>query len=164
MSGDEGRIERRLVGRASPACWIGLCVKVIAAGERVEDGRRVRTPEHFLAAAWPPPADGWARWPEAVVIGSPTATRTLGQLFRHLPAEARLHLAGLDDVDAGLAAEIVLAADRHLEAYQREALKRFVEIERKRMCLQVAARYTDRDAAFERFRARVVGPGPDTIA
>jgi hypothetical protein len=98
------------------------------------------------------------RWPEAVVIGSPTPDHALGELFRHLPAEGRLYLAGVDDVDAALAAEILLAADRNLEPYQREALAAFIAAERDRVRVAIAARYSDRDPEFERFRSRVLGP------
>jgi hypothetical protein len=132
---------------------------VVPAGTHDDVRGVVRTPDHYLAAAWPPGASGWTRWPEAVVIGSPTSTRALGELFRHLPADARLHLASLEDVDAALAADILLAADRNLEPYQREAIARFADAARGRTRASIAARYSDRDAGFERFRAFVVGGG-----
>ncbi len=153
----EGRVARRLVPRPSPTCYVGLCVHVVAAAARTEGGALVATPDHYLAAAWLPPAAGPSRWPEAVAIGSPTATQALDLLLRQLPAGATLFLAGRDDVDAALAAEILLEADRNLEPYQREGVARFVEAERARTLQAIAARYTDHDAGFERFRARVLG-------
>ena len=76
---------------------------------------------------------GPARWPEVVVIGSPSADNALAELFAHLPDDARVFLAGVDNVDAALAAEILLAADRNLEPYQRDALANFIAAERKRV-------------------------------
>ena len=151
------RLTRRLASRWEPACWTAVVVRVIPARESDEDGVTVRTPDHFLGAAWPPAAQGPSRWPEVVVIGSPSADNALAELFAHLPDDARAFLAGVDDVDAALAAEILLAADRNLEPYQRDALENFVAVERKRVGAAIAAHYTDRDAGFERFRARVLG-------
>jgi len=153
----EGRVARRLAPRPSPASCIGVCVHVVTAAQRAEGGTFVATPDHYLAAAWLPPVAGPSRWPEAVAIGSPTATDALDLLLRQLPADATLFLAGRDDVDAALAAEILLEADRNLEPYQREGVARFVEAERARTKQAIAARYTDHDAGFERFRARVLG-------
>jgi hypothetical protein len=153
------RFTRRLASRWQPACWTGVVVRVVPARESVEDGVVVRTPDHYLGAAWPPAADGPARWPEVVVIGSPSSENALSELFLHLPDDARVFLAGVDDVDAALAAEILLAADRNLEPYQREGLDAFVAAERQRTAAAIAARYTDRDAGFERFRARLFERG-----
>jgi len=152
-----GRVARRLAPHPSPAAFVGVCVHVVSAAERAEGGALVATPDHYLAAAWAPPAAGPSRWPEAVAIGSPTPTHALDTLLRQLPADATLFLAGRDDVDAALAAEILLEADHNLEAYQREGVARFVDAERARTKLSIAARYTDHDAGFERFRARVLG-------
>ena len=158
-SSGAARFARRLAARFEPGCWTGLVIRAMPATEREIDGAIVRTPDHFLGAAWAPSDGGPARWPDAVVIGSPTADNALAELLRHVPAEARLYLAGADDVDAGLAAEILLAADRNLESYQREALAAFVDAQRLRTRAAIAQRYTDRDAGFERFRARVLGQG-----
>jgi hypothetical protein len=153
----ESRVARRLAPRPSATTCIGVCVHVIDAGKHVEAGTRVATPDHWLAAAWAPPGLGPSRWPEAVAIGSPTATHALDLLLRQLPADATLFLAGRDDVDAALAAEILLEADRNLEPYQRAGVASFVEAERARTRRAIAERYTDHDAGFERFRARVLG-------
>ena len=152
---------RRLAARFEPGCWVGLVIRAIPAAEHARDGVTVRTPDHFLGAAWAPTDGAPTRWPEAVVIGSPTADNALAELLRHVPADARLYLAGADDVDAALAAEILLAADRNLEPYQRDALAVFIDAQRTRTRAAIAQRYTDRDAGFERFRARVLGNDAD---
>jgi hypothetical protein len=158
MGGDDDlEVTRRLVPVAAPACWIGVCVKVVPAAAREDGGGIVHTPDPYLAAAWPPAASGFTRWPEAVVIGSPTSTRALAELFRQLPPASRLHLATLDDVDAALAAEILLVADRNLEPYQREAIARFADAARERTRAAIASRYSDRDPGFERLRACLFG-------
>lgn len=158
--GAEGRVARRLAPRPSATAFVGVCVHVVDAAEVLQGSTRVATPDHWLAAAWPPPASGPTRWPEAVTIGSPTATHALDLLLRQLPADAMLFLAGRDDVDAALAAQILLEADRNLEPYQQDRIAAFVAAERERMKDAIAARYTDRDAGFERFRARVLGAAP----
>jgi hypothetical protein len=155
---DDARVARRLAPRWSADAWTGICVRVVAAATREDAGVRVTTPDHFLAAAWPPAARGPLRWPDAVVIGSPNATRALDQLLRHLPGDAVLFLASLDDVDAALAADILLACDSNLEPYQAEGVAAFARAERERVRVEVARRYTDSDPGFERFRARVLGP------
>jgi hypothetical protein len=153
----DARVARRLAARFAPECWVVLCVRVVAAATHETADAVTSTPDHYLAAAWSPPVSGPAHWPEAVVIGSPTATRALDALLRHLPAEASLYLAALDDVDAALAAGILLAADGNLEPYQREAIEAFVHGERERVRVGIASRYTDADPGFERFRAVVLG-------
>ena len=71
-------------------------------------------------------------------------------------AASKLYLAGLDEVDAALAARILLAADRNLERYQRDGVAAFVASEEARVAARIASTYTDRDEGFERFRARVL--------
>jgi len=156
MHAEVAKFTRRLASRWGAACWTAVVVRVIQTRERKEDGVLVRTPDHYLGAAWAPAALGPARWPEVVVIGSPFADNALAELFAHLPDDARVFLAGVDDVDAALAAEILLAADRNLEPYQRDALANFIAAERKRVGTAIAAHYTDRDAGFEHFRARLL--------
>ncbi len=150
------RFARRLASRWELGCWTGIVVRAIPAGEHDEGGAVVRTPDHFIGAAWAPVDGAPMRWPEAVVIGSPAADNALAELFIHVPDTARLFLAGVDDVDAAFVAEILLAGDRNLETYQRDALRNFIDIERARTRAAIAARYTDRDPGFERFRARLM--------
>jgi hypothetical protein len=149
------RFVRRLAPRWEPTCWTGIVVRAIPAREIEIAGAVIRTSDHFIGGAWAPAERAPARWPEAVVIGSPTADNALAELFVHLPDAARLFLAGVDDVDAALVAEILLAGDCNLERYQRDALRVFIE--RERMRAAIDARYSDRDPGFERFRARLLG-------
>jgi hypothetical protein len=150
-------LARRLATRYEPGCWSGVVVHAIGAGEHDVAGLRARTPDHFIAAAWAP-VDGLPpRYPDVVAIGSPAADDALAELLVHVPADAKLWLASRDDVDVALAAEVLLGADRNLEPYQRDALRRFIECEHDRTRSEIDARYSDRDARFERFRAAVVG-------
>jgi hypothetical protein len=148
---------RRLVANHAPEAWRIICVRVVAEAIRDIGGRTVHTPAHYLAAAWTPGVDVPSRWPEAVVIGSPTSERALAELATQLPADARLWLGTTDQLDAALAAEILLAADRNLEPYQRTGIAAFVAAERARMARALAETYTDLDPAFLRFRAQVLG-------
>jgi len=143
---------RRLSARPEADCWIGLVSRVIAAAREERDGVIVNTPDHYLGAAWPP-RHRYSRWPEVVVIGSPAADNALSELFVHLPPEARLYLAGLDEVDAALAGEILRRGDRNLEPYQQSALDAFIAAQRDRDRAMIDERYTDHDAGYERFRA-----------
>ena len=146
---------RRLAPSFSVDAWLVLVVKVVAS-QSLADGARV--PDHWLAAAWPPPAGGPTRWPESVVIGSPAADSTIAELCTRLPGDARLHLVDADAVDAALAAQILLQADRNLEPYHRHGLTAFIAAERARISARVAAGYTDHDPRFAAFRDRLVAP------
>ncbi len=153
----EGRVARRLAPRPSPASCIGVCVHVVTAADAPRPVRSSPPPTTIS----PRPGCrllrarrvGPRRWRSA----RPPRRHALDLLLRQLPADATLFLAGRDDVDAALAAEILLEADRNLEPYQREGIAKFVEAERARTKQAIAARYTDHDAGFERFRARVLG-------
>jgi hypothetical protein len=151
------QLARRLATRYEPGCWSGVVVHAIDAGERHIGGVRVKTPDHFIGAAWAPVDGVPPRYPDVVAIGSPTADNALAELLVHVPADAKLWLAPREDVDVALAAEVLLAADRNLEPYQREALGGFIARERDRTRSEIAARYSDRDAGFERFRAQTIG-------
>jgi len=140
---------RRLAPRFSVEVWPVIVVNVVAS-QVLDTGARV--PAHWMAATWPPAVDGPTRWPEAVVIGSPAADHALAELCQRLPNDARLFLVDADAVDAALAAEILLAADRNLEGYQRDGIRAFVASERKRIAARVANDYTDHDPGFARFR------------
>ena len=142
-------VRRRLVARFSADAWLVLAVKVVAS-QSLADGTRV--PDHWLAAAWTPPSSGPTRWPEAVVIGSPAADNALAELCTRLPDDARLHLVDPDAVDAALAAQILLAVDRNLEAYHRNGLTAFLAAERARVAARVSSAYTDHDPRFAAFR------------
>ena len=150
-------VASRLAARSTDATWIGVCVRVVEAASVDRPALLTRTPDHFLAAAWSPGAPR-SRWPDAVVIGSPTADDALALLLRHVPSSARLFLADLDGVDAALAARILLAADRNLEPYQREGIATFVAAQQARDTARIAQGYSDRDEGFERFRSRVLDP------
>jgi hypothetical protein len=153
------RLARRLAARHERNCWIGIVVRAIDGGVREIDGAHVATPDHFLGAAWEPSGAVPPRYPDVVVIGSPAADDALAELLLHVPDDAKLWLAGRDDVDLALAADILLAADRNLEPYQRDALASLAETERMRTRAVIAERYTDRDGGFERFRAHVLARG-----
>lgn len=148
---------RRLVADHSAEAWRIVCVRVVAEATDDHGGTPVRTPAHYLAAAWLPGTAVPSRWPEAVVIGSPSSERALAELALQLPADARLWLGDTDQLDAALAAEILLAADRNLEPYQRVGIAAFVAAERERSQRALARTYTDLDPAFERFRAQLFG-------
>ena len=139
----------RLVAQFSTAAWLVVVVKVVSA-QAQSDGTRV--PDHWLAAAWTPLAGGPTRWPEAVVIGSPAADNAIAELCTRLPDDARLNLVDPDAVDAVLAAQILLAADRNLEPYHRNGLTAFMAAERARIAARVSSSYTDHDPRFAAFR------------
>jgi len=155
------RLPHRLAPSFEAGCWTGIVVHAIEGATRDIDGARVVTPDHYLGAAWAPTAGAPSRFPDVVVIGSPGADNALAELLAHVPSDAKLWLAGRDAVDIALAAEILLAADRNLERYQRDAVGAFIAAEHARTRAAIAARYSDRDAGFERFRSQVVGTRDD---
>jgi hypothetical protein len=146
---------RRLAPRFDATAWPVLLVKAVAAQSRATASAVVRTPPHWLGAAWPPPSGGLTRFPDAVVIGSPAADNALAELCMRVPAEARLWLADPDAVDGALAADILLAADRNLEDYQRDGLAAYAASERARVMARATRGYTDDDPGFARFCARL---------
>jgi hypothetical protein len=140
---------RRLAPRFALDAWPIVVVKVVEA-QALASG--ARAPAHWMAAAWLPAGGGPTRWPEAVVIGSPSADNALAELCTRLPDDARLLLVDTDAVDAALAAQILLAADRNLEPYHREGIVAFIESERRRTGARIRDGYTDHDPGFARFR------------
>jgi hypothetical protein len=147
----------RLLARPEPGGWIGIVVKAIDAREHELAGARAHTPPHYLVGAWAPGPDGlYPRLPEFAAIASPDGARALRELFAHLPAGARIHLADERVADAALLAEMVLVCDRNLEDWQREALERFALDRRAALRVEIAQRYTDREGGFERFRDRLL--------
>lgn len=160
MAPDSRAILRRLAGDYSAAAWRVICVRVLAETAHDDGDAAVRAPAHYLAAAWSPATRPPSRWPEAVVIGSPTSERTLAELALRLPGDGLLWLADADQLDAGLAADILLASDRNLEPCQRAAVAAFAKAELERTRRTIVAVYSDVDPGFERFRARIVPPSP----
>jgi hypothetical protein len=140
---------RRLAPRWSVDVWLGLVVKIVDA-QTLAGGTRL--PMHWMAAAWQPATQGPTRWPDAVCIGSPTADNALAELCTRLPGDARLFLVDIDAADAALAAEVLLAADRNLQPYQREGIAAFIAAERLRIAERIRQDYTDHDPGFARFR------------
>ncbi len=143
----------RLLDRPEPGGWIGIVVKAIDARAHELAGASAHTPPHYLLGAWAPGTDGlYPRLPEFAAIASPDGVRALRELFVHLPAGARIHLADERVADAALLAEMVLVCDRNLEDWQREALERFALERRAALRVEIAQRYTDHEGGFERFR------------
>jgi len=152
----------RLKTARCPDAWIALIVRAIAPQVIEAEGRVDRTPAHFLLGAWAPRPDGLVpRLPEFAAIASPDATRALRELFVQLPPSVPVVLVDESVADAALLARMVLLCDANLEAWQRGALERFVEVAGARLEAGIRAQYTDREADFERFRGRVLGTGPD---
>lgn len=156
------RLAPRLAPQWQPGCWVGVVARVIDATEHDEpDGSRTQLPAHFVGAAWPPAADGVPdRWPDAVVIASPTSERALVELLLQLPADAKLHLVRAEAVDFGLAIEIVRTADCNLQPWQRDALGEFLVHWRDAERAAIRQRFSDRDDGFERFVGKVTGQAP----
>ena len=71
--------------------------------------------------------------------------------------DARVALVDEEHADALVLAQMVLACDRNLEDWQREALQHFVARLEARRLDEIRARYDDREAGFERFRGRLLG-------
>jgi len=148
----------RLIPRPEPGCWIAIVVKAIDAAMHEMVALRERTPAHYLVGAWAPGDGGlYPRLPEFAAIASPDGERALRELFTHLPAQVRVHLVDERHADVELLAQMVLACDRNLEAYQREALERFAAQCRQALHERIRRRYTDRESGFERFRDRLLG-------
>jgi hypothetical protein len=152
---------RRLAPRFAVDAWPVVVVKVVEA-RTLEGGARV--PAHWMAAAWQPADEGPTRWPEAVVIGSPAADNALAELCARLPAHARLFLVDPDAVDASLAADILLAADRNLEPYHREGIAAFATAERARTAARIRHDYTDHDPGFARLLSSLRKQGPGDVS
>lgn len=151
---------RRLAPRFAIDVWPVVVVNIVAS-QVLDSGARV--PAHWLAAAWPPAGAGPTRWPEVVVIGSPLADNALAELCTRLPSDARLFLVDTDAVDAALAAEVLLAADRNLEAYQREGIAAFIAAERNRSARRIASDYSDHDPGFARLLSSLRKQGPGDL-
>lgn len=148
----------RLLEAPQPGCWIALIARAIEPRWSSDAGREVRTPAHYVLGAWAPGTGGlYPRLPEFAAIASPDASRALRELFVHLPADAKVVLVDEEHADAALIAEMVLACDSNLEAYQVDALREFIAGRRDRLAALIRRQYTDREAGFEAFRSRLLG-------
>jgi len=147
---DIATLRARLLPQHRPGCWLGLVIRAFG-GEL----------PHWLVAGWAADAAGlYARLPEFAAIASPDADRALAQLFAHVPPDAGVFLVSPEQVDAALVAQMVLAVDRNLQAWHRDALQAFVAAQREADLARIRDRYTDRDDGFERF-ARCLTGGHD---
>ncbi len=85
------------------------------------------------------------QWREGAWIG----------LLESIPATAKLYLAGPQHLDPALVTQVVLSSDRHLSPGLKEALAAFVGAEQARNEHSIRQSYTDRDEAFEAFKAKL---------
>lgn len=148
---------RRLKARWSPACWLGFLVRALPAQTLDTAEGRLHLPAHYLVGLWPPAEGPLGLYPEVAAIASPDADAALLELLRHVPADAPVHLLRAEQVDARLLAEIVLATDCNLEAYQRAGLEAYVAAQGAARAQTIARLYTDREPGFEAMKARLLG-------
>lgn len=143
----------RLARQWSEGAWIGCVFRAVGETEKLH--------AHFIAAAWEPPDPGAApviaRLPDATYLAPHEAERALIGLTDALPAGTRLFLAGPQHVDPALVTQVVLSSDRNLSAALKEALAAFVGAEQARNEQSIRQSYTDRDEAFEAFKAKLFG-------
>ena len=144
----------RLTNRWIDGAWIGCVFRAVAESEKLH--------AHFIAAAWETPGAGAApliaRLPDATYLAPHEAERALLGLLDALPGGVRLHLAGPQHIDPALVTQVVLSSDRHLSPGLKEALAAFVGAEQARNEQSIRQSYTDRDEAFEAFKAKLFGP------
>ena len=143
----------RLTSRWIEGAWIGCVFRAVAESEKLH--------AHFIAAAWETPATGAApiiaRLPDATYLAPHEAERALLGLLDALPGSVRLMLAGPQHIDPALVTQVVLSSDRHLSPGLKEALAAFVGAEQARNEQSIRQSYTDRDEAFEAFKAKLFG-------
>jgi hypothetical protein len=143
----------RLSKHWSEGAWIGCVFRAVAESEKLH--------AHFIAAAWETPDAGAApmiaRLPDATYLAPHEAERALLGLLDALPAGVHLHLAGPQHIDPALVSQVVLSSDRHLSPGLKEALAAFVGAEQARNEQSIRQSYTDRDEAFEAFKAKLFG-------
>lgn len=150
-------LSKRLLARPRPDAWLGLVIRAFPAAGETGEG-----PPHWLVAGWHADDDGLVpRLPEFAAIASPDRDRALAELLVHLPPEAPVHLVTPERVDAALVAEMVLAVDRHLQPWHRAGLTAFVEAQREADRERIRARYTDREAGYERMWRTLTGGDRD---
>lgn len=151
---------RRLRARWSPACWLGFLVRAVPPQTIEAPEGRIHLPAHYLVGLWPPTEGPPVLYPEVAAIASPDADAALLELLRHVPGDEPVHLLRAEQVDTRLLADIVLATDRHLEAYQRAGLEAYVAAQGAARAQAIARLYTDREPGFEAMKARLLGEGP----
>lgn len=143
----------RLTSRWIEGSWIGCVFRAVAESDKLH--------AHFIAAAWETPATGAApiiaRLPDATYLAPHEAERALLGLLDALPGRVRLMLAGPQHIDPALVTQVVLSSDRHLSPGLKEALAAFVGAEQARNEQSIRQSYTDRDEAFEAFKAKLFG-------
>ncbi|HEU4622785.1 MAG TPA: hypothetical protein VFS42_11230 [Burkholderiaceae bacterium] len=162
-------LARRVAARWTPPCWFAFVVEAIPESweDTVEDGipARVHRPPHYLVAVWEPvDAPPLLQWPNAAAIVNPSVVQAAAETLRLVAPDAPIIMLDRDDVNTVLIADMILAADRHLDTYYRGALERFVNAERARWQSEITQAYTDRDEAFERFRDGLLKPPLGGIA
>ena len=143
----------RLQKHWSEGAWIGCVFRAVGETDKLH--------AHYVAAAWEPPDPGAApmiaRLPDATYFAPHDAERALIGLLDALPAGTRLHLAGPQHIDPALVTQVVLSSDRNLSPGLKEALAAFVGAEQARNEHSIRQSYTDRDEAFEAFKAKLFG-------
>ena len=143
----------RLTRQWREGAWIGCVFRAVGESEKLH--------AHFIAAAWEPPEAGAApliaRLPDATYLAPHEAERALIGLLESIPATAKLYLAGPQHLDPALVTQVVLSSDRHLSPGLKEALAAFVGAEQARNEHSIRQSYTDRDEAFEAFKAKLFG-------
>ena len=143
----------RLIRHWSDGAWIGCVFRAVAMSETLH--------AHFIAAAWEAPDPGAApliaRLPDATYLAPHEAERALIGLLDALPAGTKLFLAGPQHIDPALVTQVVLSSDRNLSSGLKEALAAFVGAEQARNEYSIRQSYTDRDDAFEAFKAKLFG-------
>lgn len=144
-----------------PDCWFGFVIEALPESIRRTGQEVVHTPAHFLVAAWEPVvAPPLPQLPAAAAIVSDSAGRAASELLRLVPADAPIRMLERDQVSIGLIAEMILIADRNLDAGYRQELRQFIAAERLAWQARIRAGYADLDPSFERFKARLLGGGP----
>ena len=139
----------RLLATWQPGAWTGAVREVMAPATEfvtTASGTAVESyPPHRLLLLWPPqrldmPLLG--RWPQRVQLSALPADTAADALLAQVPDAAPLWLlAGPEDVDWALAAEIVLHHEPALRPFQAQGLRHFIEGEREAGFARLNSRY-----------------------
>ena len=145
-------VNPRLLNAWRPGCWTGAVRDVLDSTTEfvtTPSGPVVETyPPHRLLVAWPPqgldrPLLG--RWPAQVRLSAVPREAAAEVLLAQLPDDALLWVGpAADDVDWGLAAEVVLHHEPALRPFQVNGLRAFVEAERETAFARLNADYEQR--------------------